>query len=118
MEYPRTGKHECPECGRKHLCPTEWEAIIKRFQSCLVCNQAFGGEYKVKDEVWTEAGLKNLDGVCHLHCLEQLLERPLVVEDFDDYPVNAALWFGIGLANRVLTRGHQGNPRPSDNRAS
>ena len=78
--------------------------MAKRFYSCLVCHEVFGGEYRVKDEVWAEAGLHLTSGMAHLHCLEHLLGRQLVVGDFDkESPANASLWFGMGMALRRNT---------------
>jgi hypothetical protein len=62
--------------------------------------------YMVKDEVWRAAGLVYTDFRCR-ECLNRLLGRPLVIEDFTDAPIN---WynvpeFGEQLMKQVLTRG-------------
>lgn len=73
---------------------------MSRFKYCLHCLRQVGEGYMVKDEVWQRAGFGRYDGVLHLACLETLIERPLVIADFTDAPINDAVRFGITLAHR------------------
>ena len=58
---------------------------------CGDCKASFD-MYMVTDKVWKNAKLKTKDNVC-LSCLSKRLDRPLVLEDFNDAPVNGPITF-------------------------
>lgn len=57
--------------------------LQEHFLTCLHCKEPVYYDYIVKTEIWEEAGLAYHDGVLHLPCLEQLLNRELSLNDFN-----------------------------------
>jgi hypothetical protein len=62
---------------------------------CLICGGWALDYYTVHDDVWAEAGLKSGDSCC-LDCLERRLDRPLALDDFPPFQVNAGAYAGAG----------------------
>ncbi len=62
--------------------PPEW-----RTHTCVVCRKEINDKSIVTQSCWKEAGLGSDDHV-HITCLQALLGRPLVRDDFTDDPIN------------------------------
>lgn len=85
MNYPKptTESHACPDCTQQHLNPQDKQQLHLHFVVCFACDEKLYYEYLVKDAVWKdEAGLDYEAGVLHLPCLEKILGRELVLDDF------------------------------------
>jgi len=74
---------------------------------CPVCGKETLDQFMVTDECWAEAGFTFYQNV-HLHCLAETLDRPLVLADFPDSPVNIdmpqILEFGARLPQEIGNR--------------
>ena len=83
-KYPKPydGAHSCPDCGQHHNTPSNTKLLREHFSLCFACDEKVFYEYMVKDAVWKEARLKFEEGVLHLPCLESILGRELVLDDF------------------------------------
>ena len=99
MAIRRPRRHECPDCGQKHRRPEEDRKAREHWTRCLHCGEKFYGDYSVLSDVWRSAGLKVYAGTCHLHCLEELLERPLTPDDLAPLPVNNAIFHMLRRAS-------------------
>jgi len=55
--------------------------------TCPVCDLETMDNYMVTNECWAEAGFTYYQNA-HLHCLAEVLERDLLLEDFPECPVN------------------------------
>lgn len=97
-------RDKIPDILTKLLETGKWDkeeilSIIKRFNNrrekiCPVCGidssdyrNFVSLEYMVKDSIWTSAGLAK-NQIAHIQCLEIKLGRPLILNDFSDFPIN------------------------------
>lgn len=66
----------CDHCGEEHVWDQFW----------------------VRNEVWEQTGVPRVGGRLHIHCLEELLGRPLEAKDFTHAAMNTLIWFGYEMA--------------------
>ncbi len=70
--------------------PPEWRQQESN-NTCPVCKEETHNQYMLRNECWNEcwkeAGINFYDNV-HLECLQKLLGRPLVNDDFTADPIN------------------------------
>ncbi len=68
--------------------------MTKLYLGCVICNKSFtkSDDYMVNSKVWQEAKLRKTHPkvfiVVHMECLELMLKRKLVKDDFTDCPMN------------------------------
>jgi hypothetical protein len=62
---------------------------------CIVCGGFATDYYVVHDDVWSQAGLLPGEDCC-LVCLERRLDRPLSLDDFPPFLVNALAYAAAG----------------------
>lgn len=79
--------------------------LAAKLRDCLVCRQRRTTNYMVKDSVWEAAGLEPKAGYVHLACLEEILGRKLVIEDFKQVPANEGIFHGFQMALVHVAKG-------------
>ncbi len=62
---------------------------------CSFCSTQCLDDYMLEDSVWLTIWPQRR-GLLHLSCVEQLLGRILVVNDFKDIPMNSAIRYLLG----------------------
>ncbi len=62
---------------------------------CSLCGAQCHDDYMLEDSVWLTAWPQRR-GLLHLSCVEQLLGRTLIADDFKDIPMNSAIRYLLG----------------------
>ena len=73
---------------------------------CSVDTLIIGEYYMVHDDVWFQTGLKKLDGMLCITCLEKRIGRQLTSNDFSNFPINKDPLFRSELLTSRLHHGH------------
>jgi hypothetical protein len=85
---------------------------VRNWMDCVVCGKAYPEPFMVLNPIWSDAKLGR--GSTHLVCLETLLGRKLVPEDFNlDLPINAPLAFGLQMGAQPAPNHQEGRPSRS-----
>ena len=72
------------------------DKIHRKFTYCLSCFHMRPDSYMLKNRVWNSV-IDSGNGIYCLSCVEDLLGRRLVIDDFLDVPINKSIFFGYRM---------------------